>query len=271
MMRHLAMLAIMLIAATTPASSQNPFEHIWLNSDLPCEDRVARDKAVWIGRTEIAARNSLCRIVKTARTGARSWALTARCTEGGPQRNTIMYLTFDGDELIRREDKGALEALSRCETLPPEARQAIVQRHKFIACDGPGCRRTASAWDYLDTAIARATGTPGVDDAGHTCRSERGLRNGSAAHAACIRGQLAMPPLRIAANCTEGSTTVSGVPFKLTDAAREGALRSPEQPEFWERSGPHTMPSRSQITVMASWFHLLCPVASRDWNFAIPK
>jgi hypothetical protein len=173
---------------------------------------------------------------------------------------------MDAGYLVRRDESGEEEELARCDAVSEATKKSIMERRKFLGCEGSGCRLTAIEWRNLDTGIAWAVGRRSPDDAAITCRIERELERGSSAFRACLKEQTDAPAFKISANCEEGSTIVSGLPYRITDAAREGALRSSELSGYWDTSPPYSIPSRSSIIVMASWFRALCPTTSIEWN-----
>jgi hypothetical protein len=264
-----AALALVAVMSAEPATAQEPWEGLWLNTDHYCQDEMAREKAVRITRSEINAAEYVCRIVKTTKSGKATWNLALRCTEGGPEQAAAQSFMVPRPELLVRRDKsGTQEVMARCENLSPATLVAIRERRKFLGCEGLGCRLTAVEWNNLDSAIAWAIGKPNAEDADHACLIEQKLPKGSAASQSCVKEQLAKPPTKVTANCLDGITSVSGSLYKITDAAREGALRSGDTPGFWDATKPYGVPSPSRISMMATWFHVLCPTKSMEWNIS---
>jgi hypothetical protein len=260
-------LALIAVVTAEPGSAQEPWEGLWLNTDHYCEEETAREKAVRITRTEINAAEYACRIMKIRKSGKATWTLALRCTEGGPEQDAAQSFMVPSPELLVRQDKsGAQEVMERCENLSAATLSSIHERRKFLGCEGTGCRLTAIEWKNLDSAIAWAIGKPSPDDAEFACHTERRLRSGSADHQACLKEQKTKPATKITANCEEGSTTLAGMSYKISDAARDGAFRNAEVESYWDLSKPYSMPSRSSIAIMASWFRVLCPTKSIEWN-----
>ena len=266
MWKLLIVLALALPFAA-PASAQQPWEGVWINTDHPCNDITAKEKAIRISRTKMEGADYACRILKIAKEGRNSSALSMRCRDGGPPKDATQTLTLlDSGILVRREKSGEQEELARCVALTEATMEAIRERRKFSGCDGVVCKLTAMEWGSLDTPLAWAVGKSNPEDAAFACARERRGRRGSATYRICMKAQLAKPSIKIAANCTEGSTAISGVKYKISDAAREGVLANAEMPAYWDVSKPYSMPSRSSMIIMASWFRVLCPTKSPDWN-----
>jgi hypothetical protein len=262
-----AVLALIAVVTAEPVAAQEPWEGLWLNTDHYCQDETAREKAVLITRTEINAAEYACRVIRTTKGGKATWNMALRCTEGGPEQVAAQSFNVPTREFLVRQDKsGPQEVMARCENLSAATLVAIRERRKFLGCEGSGCRLTAVEWNNLDSAIASAIGKPNAEDAAHSCLSERKIQKGSAAFRTCLKEQLTKLPTKITANCLDGITSISGSLFKISDAAREGALRSGDTPGFWNATKPYALPSRSSIAIMASWFHALCPTKSIDWN-----
>lgn len=266
-MWKVAVLALVVVVTAEPVAAREPWEGLWLNTDHYCQDETAREKAVRITRTEINASEYACRIVKTTKVGKTTWNMALRCTEGGPEEVAAQSFTVPRPELLVRRDKsGPEEVMARCENLSAATRQSISERRKFVGCEGSGCKLTAVEWNNLDSVIAWAIGKPSPEDADHACLIEQKLQRGSAAVQSCLKEQLAKSPTKITANCLDGVTSVSGSLYKISDAAREGALRSGDAPGFWDATKPYALPSPARISMMATWFRVLCPTKSIEWN-----
>lgn len=271
-MWKVAVLALVAVVTAEPAAAREPWEGLWLNTDHYCDDETARDKAVLITRTEINAAEYACRVIKATKSGRTTWSMALRCTEGGPELAAAQSFIVSRPELLVRRDKsGPQEVMARCENLSAAALVAIRERRKFLGCEGSGCRLTAIEWNNLDSAIASAIGKPNAEDADHSCLIEQKLQRGSAAFRSCLKEQLAKPPTKVTANCLDGITSISGSLFKISDAAREGALPNGDKPGFWDTTKPYALPSPARISMMATWFKVLCPLKNSDWNMKLAK
>lgn len=267
------LLAVLLVAMSSlPVAAQQPWDGLWLRVGIPCNDETARELAIRYSRTEAEGAAHLCRIVDIKGGGKPAWTLSMRCTEGGPSENVVhtVRLTRSGTLIRRDKASRAQEELARCSSISEATRTAIRDRRRLLACEGPGCTVTAVEWNNLDEANAWALVRPGAIDAEHTCGIDRGLKPASAAGTACLDEQLTRAPVKISANCLEGSASVAGKPYKITDAAREGAVRHAGLSGYWETRPPHSVPDRTTIRIMGSWFRVLCPTTSPEWSMTLP-
>lgn len=265
-MRIAAVLIVAILSATS-LRAQLPWEGIWLEATELCDDYIAKKKAVRLSRTEMDGADFSCRITRIRMKGESTWDLSMQCWDGeAPQKARQTLTLAPAGYLTRQDESGAEEELTRCTSISAVARASISERRKFLGCHGAECLLKASEWRNLDTAIAWATGRRHPEDAAIWCEHDKQLRKTSAAYAKCVNEQLAKPAVKISANCDEGRAIVDGKPYKLTDAAREGALRSSELSGYWDVSPPYSKPSKAAVSIMATWFKVLCPTSSGEWN-----
>lgn len=266
------LLAILLVALSSmPAAAQQPWEGLWVRSGISCNDETGSALAIRFGRTEVEGAAHLCRIVDIKGSGKPTWAVSMRCTEGGPSENVVhtLRLTRSGTLIRRDKASGAQEELARCTSISEATRIAIRDRRRLLACEGAGCAVTAVEWNNLDEANAWALVRPGAEDAEAACATEQGVSPARKAGEACLKEQLAKAPVKVSANCLEGSTSVAGRPYRITDAARDGALPHAGLSGYWDTRPPHSVPSRTTIGLLASWFRVLCPTTSPGWNMIV--
>jgi hypothetical protein len=262
-----AAVLIMAILWATSLRAQLPWEGIWLETTELCDDYIANKKSVRLSQTEMDGADFSCRITRIRKKGAITWELSLQCWDGeAPQKARQTLTLAPAGYLTRQDESGAEEELNRCTSISAAARASISERRKFLACPGAECLLKASEWRNLDTAVAWAIGRRRPEDAAGWCEHDKQIRRTSTAYSKCVNAQLAKPAVKISANCDEGRAIVDGTPYKLTDAAREGALRSSELSGYWDVSPPYSKPSGAAVSVMATWFKMLCPTTSADWN-----
>ncbi len=127
----------------------------------------------------------------------------------------------------------------------------------FLRCGAWNCSLTAIELSGVDTKNAWALGRTTKKDAEEDC-SGREAKN----FLTCVLEEIGRPPVVITLNCEEGvASYYGGEDFKLSDKAMAGQLPHAQNPDFWQSEMSH----RARTTVI-SWFRLLCPKASAQWN-----